>query len=80
MEAGPGSPDPPLRNGQPIDRDLEGRTIVLKDVELAIARERREILRGRRTLPKEAVGIRLKSGAPVKIRPLIEVRLLARFI
>ena len=71
---------PPLRNNRRVDRALEGRTIVLKDIEQSIARERRELLRKRRILPKEAVEIRLRSGVPVKPRPTIEVRLWVRFV
>jgi hypothetical protein len=74
------NPSPPLRNSRRVDGDFEGRTIVLKDIERAITSERRELLRRRRILPKEAVEIRLKSGVPVKLKPTIEVRLWGQFI
>jgi len=71
---------PPLMNSRRVDRDLEGRTIILKDIERSITSERRELLRRRRILPKEAVEIRLKSDVPVKLKPTIEVRLWVQFI
>jgi len=70
---------PPLRAGQPIERELEGRTIVMKDIEQIITRERRELLRRYRALPKTAVNIRFDAGAPVKLRHPIELRLWVRF-
>lgn len=66
---------PPIRNGRSVDRRLEGRTITLSEIEQAITRTRRELLRNRRPLPREPVEIRLKSGVPVKLRPSIGVRL-----
>jgi hypothetical protein len=70
---------PPLRAGQPVERELEGRTIVMKDIEQIITRERRELLKKRRALPKAAVDIRFDAGAPVKLRHPIELRLWVRF-
>jgi hypothetical protein len=70
---------PPLRAGQPVERELEGRTIVLKDIEQIIARERRELHKRHRALPKAAVDIRFDAGAPVKLRHPIELRLWVRF-
>lgn len=63
-----------------VDRNLEGRTIVLKDIERSITSEKRKLLRRRRILPKEAVEIWLKFGVPVKLKPTIEVRLWVQFI
>jgi len=63
-----------------VDRNLEGRTIVLKDIERSITSEKRKLLRRRRILPKEAVEIWLKLGVPVKLKPTIEVRLWVQFI
>ena len=70
---------PPPRTDRRLDRGLEGRTITLKDIERAVAMERQELLKRRRVLPDGAAEIRLDAGAPVKLRPLIEIKLLVEF-
>ena len=64
---------------QPMDEDVEGRIVMLKEIEDAVRIGRDDILRRSRTLPREPIEVRLDPKAPVRFRQKIQIRLFVQF-
>jgi hypothetical protein len=69
----------PMRLRPSIEEGSLGSVITLREIEHAVTVGRTDILQKHRALPREPVEVRLRPGAPTRLRLGVSIRLMVQF-